>query len=235
MDQSLTNIISIDIGNTNKKAYLFKNEQEPKAFNLDELNSFAKSEDLNTENTKTIISNVTLNNQKDLINPYDISKYLKDNSFFDLNLSYSKTIGIDRVLASFFVSKKQDKAIVIDTGSFTTVDIIENNNLKAGPILPGLELLTHTYKKSQVLGSYELEASNNKINDSQSSLNKGLYLSYIAPILKYIENYKQYPVFLTGGASELLKELLSKESDFCIQKEPLLIHKSLELIARNYL
>lgn len=152
-----------------------------------------------------------------------------ENSFLDMKVDYSKTLGEDRLYQAYFLHKlfPQEKITLIDAGTFITVDHIDSEGFKGGFIFPGIRIFLNTYQRGQRLNS-DLELPTNldislpkNTQDAMIEASK----SYLRGILETCVE-KESTVILTGGNGKLLADSLGLDTYF-----PHLIHYSLFFIA----
>src|SRR5690606_20309628 len=99
---------------------------------------------LTNDNTLLVPSKVSLSNNLPKfslnLSPNDLRE---KNFLLDMPIHYTESLGEDRLIAAFntFKNHSQEKILVIDSGSFTTVDLVTKNGFMGGYILPGKKLL----------------------------------------------------------------------------------------------
>jgi pantothenate kinase type III len=160
--------------------------------------------------TKTLVSRV--GSYKLLPGEIDIKDYLQEGKFLEMPVVYTETIGIDRVLCAYAIYPTQKKKLIIDCGTFTTIDFVAGGRHSAGAILPGLKLIGESYLKGEDLMAPNLHLDNPSltVHNTQSAIDLGAELSFITPIVHYIKEFNYDRVYLTGGASEVACEMLKK-------------------------
>ena len=206
---SSNKLLTIDIGNSYSKCSLIVGH-ESYFFDIKQLQSKVNDHQLNSKNTSTYISNVTdqeVNIDLDFINLKD---HFNGSNFFTMPVKYNQTLGIDRIIAAYYVFKKFKSACIIDSGTFTTVDFVSKEGFLGGYILPGLELLKKAYLNGVNLKSFtpSLKEETGLPQNSQDSINSGLTTAFIAPINKLLEKSNQKDIFITGGQSNELPRFI---------------------------
>jgi pantothenate kinase type III len=164
----------------------------------------------------------------------DVAQLRKKNSFLEMELNYSTTLGIDRLVCAYALFPATEKLIVIDTGSFTTVDSIDDRSFYGGPILPGLELISSTYEKGAQLHAPQRLCTPNEIHTQSTAeaINQGYFYSTIIPLVEIIKRQEVGQVVLTGGASNEVQKLLKEQlNDISIHYKPNLLFEGLKKIA----
>lgn len=223
----------IDIGNSNChcgiifnkeiiQTYRFKNSNLNK-YNI--LSNTYKHIYISTTNLN-IIPNITnlFNTQYTILNNHINTKILSNTP---------NEIGADRYANLIYLSKiNQKSGIVIDCGTATTIDVIHNNKIIGGTILPGLKSSFNAIRSNcQLLNSikwkdiiynqyYHLwdDKFNNIINlNTYQNIYSGIILANVLTIKQYIKiiknkYFKQQDinVFITGGLSRYIIQYLPK-------------------------
>lgn len=231
-------IITIDQGNTNTKIGLF-NIQENSFSNLNQsqLEESIKNHLYTPLNTRMVLSSVVSQNFNIDFPITNIKEFFKDNKFLDMPVLYSESLGIDRLAISYYCFNHfKNKSLVIDSGTFTTSDIVEESGFSGGYILPGIELIKKTYQAGNQLKSPDsIEIVTNKLpQTTENAISQGALLSIISPINEIIYRNKPQNIILTGGNGDFLAKLLKKQpfqQDASIQFDSNLIHKALRVIA----
>lgn len=225
-------LLSIDLGNTHSKSALLDEDLNVLVdFDYKSLNEIIFQYGLNRENTIAGLSSVT--HEKPILpfKTFFVSNYFKDSKFLNMPVHYSQTLGEDRLIQAWYLySQFNKKMILIDTGTFTTIDFIDIKGLNGGFILPGLELLFETYQKGNNLKSYNnlyLENLSQRSipNNTKDAIMAGAYLSYITPIREIISNNSDYEVYITGGNQHQITS--SIENSHQLIRSPHLIHQSI--------
>ena len=215
-------LLTIDIGNTctgaavfDKKDIIFKNKlSTPVEISERFLKSLIKPEYKDKIN-KIIISSVVPLIDKSI--SISIEKLFRKRAFFidfktdtgiKLKIDIPEEMGADRIAGSvgalhFF----KPPFIIIDSGTATTFDIInENYEYIGGSILPGVDISI----KSLANNTAKLNKINFKIPDSiigtntEESIKAGIFYSYIGGLNFMIDEYKKIlenkaRVIVTGG------------------------------------
>ena len=137
-------LASIDIGNSQVKIGLFKEDKLYKAENVETSAILNYLRENNVRNL--IISSVNEKNSliSELSKEYHNLLELTAETPVPLKINYEtpNTLGIDRVAAAIgAVNRFQGPLVVIDAGSCITCDLIDENNIfRGGTISPGLQM-----------------------------------------------------------------------------------------------
>lgn len=217
-------LLAIDVGNTRIKFAVFNdNKMIHKASCLSiDCVSFLENllEDFPTVNNTILASVGQLNNEVIIL----LKKFTKlflvsDFHKFPFLNQYKtpNTLGIDRKVlvsgASLLYPKKN--CLVIDAGTCITFDFIDNeNNYLGGAISPGIGL---RYKS---LNNYTanlplLEKSipiffigNSTVNAIHSGVTLGVIMEINSQIERYVSEFKDLTIILTGGDTDFLAKSL---------------------------
>jgi len=231
-------ILTIDIGNSNKKYSVFSEDA------LVEHGTYRDQQEL-SHMTKVILSSVKKENS--FISPLErrVSHFIKNNSLIDMPIHYSKEVGEDRLASAYYVFKNwSGKNLCIDTGTFTTVDTVSSNGFEGGVILPGLKNIEEIYNKGDLLRPYKIVKDSSYFEthspkNTQSAIKEGIKLSYLAPLLMIIKQQNPNYIIITGGNGELLHSFLTDillKEGFAVERvqyNKQLIHQGLHLMAKE--
>ena len=226
-------IITIDNGNTNPHVGIFQND---KLESVIPLKNFSPLDD-----DFILISDVgaTL----PFAPSFDLKSMRKTNAFFDMPVNYANTLGEDRLIASYSLFKQlkpSDRILLIDAGTFITMDLISEKGFLGGYIFPGLNAFLSTYQQGQKLFVPEIknEAMNQNLpNTTEDAILKATDC-YLESILEsIIKKTSPNKIMLTGGSLEFVKNKILKFNLLKVQLETChhLIHSSLYLIFQHHL
>lgn len=211
-------MILCDIGNTTFHFFDTKKETSQRIF-LDEAipSLYAKKKiyyiSVNNKATKKLKSSC----KKSI----DLSKYLS------FETQYTG-MGIDRKVACSLY----ENAIIVDSGSAITVDVMQNAQHLGGFILPGLRALKEFYPRI----SKKLEIQfDKKVNlehlpqNTRSAISYAVLQSIVLPIQNEMKKYENLPCIITGGDGKFLSKLIPNSE----YKKHLLFESMKEIIDAN--
>ncbi|WP_457564659.1 type III pantothenate kinase [Caminibacter sp.] len=115
---------------------------------------------------------------------------------------YSNTLGIDRIMAC----KTIKDGVVIDAGSFITLDVMEDGLHLGGVIMPGLYKLKEIFAKNSVLNKEFVYPTSIPPKNTAEAVNEGSIGMVVEMIKKYSINKK---IYFTGGDGEFLAKILN--------------------------
>lgn len=123
-----------------------------------------------------------------------------------------KEVGSDLVCTAAYAASKTNEAIVVNIGTATTISHVKDKALQGTIICPGLQTSYNALTKmASKLNEITLKISNKNIGRStEESISIGVlngHAEMIRALVKKI-NINNATVFLSGGASVLIKELL---------------------------
>jgi type III pantothenate kinase len=237
--------LTFDIGNTNQTVSIFdKNEKFIKKIPFDKISTLTKEYKLTIANTFGCVSSVKDSNLIDIPFKHQLSrKLLLHKKFLEMPVNYSETIGDDRLVNAYFLFKQNLKSkVVIDAGTFTTIDFVDENGLHGGYILPGINELKNTYKQGENLKRFIDKSSLVKgytkqtPQDTAVAIEQGILASFYFPIKGLIKQFNPEQVIVTGGNGEDVAQFLkeaAQNSNYTLQYGPELIHRSLCFIAKR--
>jgi pantothenate kinase type III len=227
-------IITVDAGNSKLKFSLFNSNGECLTFfDLQSLTDITFKFKLTPKNTQAIISNVTKDEINLPFNILDIRSLFKNKMFLDMPINYNEKLGLDRIaIAYHHIKTKALPALLIDSGTFTTVDTISSKGFEGGYILPGLELIQNSYLRGANLSKAKEDYSSilETPHSTEEAISKGAILTYLSPIERLIKLESHEVTVITGGNSKTLFQYLSKSSPSPLQVDENLIHKALFFI-----
>ena len=162
---------------------------------------------------------------KRLLKKYPDSINIKDIISFDTTY---KGMGIDRKVVCSYLND----AIIVDSGSAITIDVMKKGKHRGGFILPGIGAYKKIYP--QISKKLSFQFSNNINLDkmpltTNDAINYAILNSIVSSILKVYKKYK-LPIYFTGGDSiKILKYFIN--SDIKYEKD--LIFKSMAKIIKE--
>ncbi len=223
---------TLDIGNTNQTLIKHNSLQ---CFN----DSFNQLDSVNIdEDIPILLSSVNdekIPNKKKLLRP---RSYITNSSLIDMNINYEETLGEDRLISAFYLFGKDDKLkLHIDSGSFTTIDLIDNSGFQGGVILPGIEKICETYSSGKNLHrpSPPPSFSYHTPQKTDDALKMGATLSILSPIIKILEYTKPDDIYISGGNAGFIQNLLSSVGFTNTIKSTQLVHRGLYKLAQRIL
>ncbi len=173
----------------------------------------------------------------------------QNRTFAGMPIQYTSTLGEDRLVQAAYLFNTQKKndlqkgLLLIDAGTFITVDHINHKGFLGGHILPGVQTLLDSYSKGARLPHFYKEelttvfSNPNKQAPPQTTKEavqdsiRRLYQLFFIDLLKQFTFGK---VIYTGGDGSFLKDNLSSTQESKnIQVIPHLIHHSLHFLART--
>ena len=216
-------IYTIDIGNQHSCVGIFTG---------DELATVGPISDISlpTDETCIIYSSV---GKKNKLPGQNASDFFTNGHFLNMPIRYTQELGIDRAVLSYYFFKgvQTPPTLIIDSGTFMTLDFITSEGFMGGLILPGVDLYLNTFTKAARIPKISKEDI--PIKPSPFSLGNCTHTSITSGLTAFIEGvlkemltvYKPKNIYLTGGTGKLLQQFLPK-AEF----HPHFIHLSLRRI-----
>lgn len=159
-----------------------------------------------------------------------VRDYWRGNKFHGMNVGYAKTLGEDRLMTAFYAYKKlKERVLLIDAGTFVTMDVVTPEGFLGGYIIPGTESYFSTYQRGENLKDFGLPfmASTSLPSTTEEAMSLS-YTAFAALARKIISEHQIQKVLITGGASSHWEELLSDlKTASIVETDPDLIHSSL--------
>ncbi len=135
-----------DIGNSNPHVGQWKKGQLKKITPL----SFEELKDLPQK--RTMISSVSREVKSSKI--FQDFNSNEGNSFLGMPISYERTLGHDRLaIAHYCFHALKAPVIIIDSGTFLTIDHVNERGFQGGYIIPGVVTLAQSYQRGAQLFS----------------------------------------------------------------------------------
>jgi len=231
-------LITLDLGNSHPHAGCFLKEENQ--WVLSNVVPFFKLQDLlselklNSNNTQFVMSEVK-SYDSELVHFIKqgylitrIKEYWRGQRFAGMPVHYSPSLGEDRLIQSFYAYKTSKlPTLIIDAGTFTTIDLVNQEGFKGGYIIPGLNLYFSLFQSGQNLKNINpretLESS--LPSDTNSAMTEG-YLAFRLLIEKFKNEYFPSEIILTGGQALNWKNFLSP-MDLSLTIDPHYIHKAI--------
>ena len=172
-------------------------------------------------------------------NPHFVS-FNKTKQNIKINLTNKNQVGADRIVNTVAVkSLYKAPTLVIDFGTATTFDVINNSdNYIGGLITPGINLsLQNLFSKTSKLPLVKFKKINSIIGkNTKNAIQNGLYWGYIGLvtyIIKKIQTKFKKKLFCvsTGGLSKIISKDINLINTV---NENLTIHGLIEIFKLNY-
>lgn len=233
-------LVTIDFGNTNPHAGLFQKEQNEwklvKVSPWAELQIYLNQLQMNSANTSMVLCEVKardeeilkLKEQGFLIT--HLKDYWRGERFAGMPVNYAKTLGEDRLIQAFYAYKKlKENILLIDAGTFATMDVVTSKGFEGGYIIPGLKQYFETFKKGEQLKEVTLsEELSVSLPHTTSHAMRDSYVAFAALAQKLISEHQIQKVLLTGGQSGIWKQIFDSQGlSVIVQEDPTLIHWAL--------
>jgi type III pantothenate kinase len=172
-------------------------------------------------------------------------------TYFDVPLEIRvdepSRVGIDRLLGALAADRLRDPgrpAIVVDLGTAITVDLLEADGAFAGgAILPGIAMTARALaEQTDALPKLRLTELNEPPNalgkSTEAAIESGLYWGAVGAIRELIAKFSSTSnavpdVFLTGGASRYVAELLTVDAMRPAHHVPHLVLSGIALVAEK--
>lgn len=224
---------TFDFGNSHPHVGLFEEHQLKRVVSLREFLQHYSIEEIN--GSRLIASQVgplpeTFAAYQKMLVPIPSPR---DGSFLGMPLSYAPTIGQDRLIQAWHLFQSQRKRIVlIDAGTFMTMDLIGPEGFLGGLIQPGLTPFLQSYKRGLLLPELSQLVPDFKDRlpqTTQEAISYGIRLYFSSSIQEFLRRTKPEAIYLTGGSSQFLEELM--ETDIPLTVAPHLIHEALHQLA----
>lgn len=219
--------LTLDLGNSNPHFAKFVNGS------LESLESIDKFDSNQFQNDLLAISSVkaTIPDQYKIKNTFLVSDYFKNRKFLDMPVNYTKTLGQDRLVQSYYLYNNEtvNNILLIDAGTFTTLDIVSKNGFQGGYIIPGVEILSQNFDLGDNLYSIQIDGQPKTLlpNTTEEAMVSGLETMLLSFIQKIIKDNLVDKIYITGGKGSLINRILQDSIKTSVKLESNLIHYSL--------
>lgn len=223
----MENLLTIDNGNTSSTVGLYETGLS-KVVPLEDLSADEKSK------VSVVISSQVGDGFKDWEGPkfIELKSLIKDNHLLEMPINYSESLGEDRLAGAYWIFKniiktrKAEKVMFIDAGTFTTLDLITSDGFEGGHIFPGTGTLLKSFSEGKklpnlpVIEMNELTAlpksTEQAIYSSVQMAEQGLYE-------KWWDRFRPEIIILSGGLAFWHKKYLPEQ----IIEQPHIVHLGL--------
>ena len=232
-------LVTLDFGNTNPHAGLFQKSAQGwqllKVVPFAELALYLSQLGMNANNTSLVLAQVK-EREEELL-PFiqeqgflltRLQDYWRGERFAGMPVHYAKTLGQDRLIEAYYIYKKHKIAsLVIDAGTFVTMDVVSPQGFLGGYIIPGIETYFNTFQRGEQLRDVSLahDFTQTLPNKTAEAMTES-YTAFAALAEKIVREHKIEKIFITGGMAEVWKKLATFEGT-TVETIPELIHHSL--------
>jgi type III pantothenate kinase len=166
-----------------------------------------------------------------------VANFKNHGHFLDMHSDYEESIGDDRIVQAYFLYRKKlltgeaPSLLLIDAGTFITLDFITQNGHHGGMIYPGPQTFLNSYTK----GAHLPKLNAASLRDNFLMTPPGMGRSTQDSITQALKHYlREIPksihadnIVLTGGYAQLLLPVFREIKGVQVQVIPELIHTSL--------
>ncbi len=233
-------LVTLDFGNSHPHAGLFqKNNNEWQLIKVvpwKELQLYLTQLKMSPNNSSVVLSQVSAREEEmfPLLQQgfllTRVRDYWRGEKFAGMPVHYAKTLGEDRLIEAFYCFKKfKIPTLIIDAGTFVTLDVVTTDGFKGGYIIPGTESYFETFKKGEQLRDVGLEAEFEQLlpqNTSQAMTES--YTAFAALAKNLISEHKVQKIVLTGGKAAIWESFFKdQKGSVVVETQPHLIHWAL--------
>ncbi len=233
-------LVTLDFGNSHPHAGLFQKNQGSwgliKVAPLVELPLYLQQLGMSAHNTSVVVCEVRpreeeltkLMEQGFLVTR--VKDYWRGKRFAGMPVDYAATLGEDRLIEAFFAFKKEKiSQLIIDAGTFVTMDVVTENGFEGGYIIPGLNAFCETFGKGEQLKAVSLEALPSfALPKDTAGAMIGSYTAFAALAKKLVLERGLRKIVITGGQGEIWRGFFEDLGDApVVEITPHLIHWAL--------
>lgn len=223
-------LLTLDIGNTNIKAGVFKDEHLEDHFIFDDitaLKSFLKKHVISSIAISSVVPKKTKLIVEELSASYNFKPFIINYNYkFNLKIDYKtpETLGIDRICSAEGAYKLCSNSLMagtyilaIDFGTATTINIVKHPNIFTGGLIaPGINTMFNSLStQTSQLPGLTIDNYNFIIgDDTHSSIASGVINSAVGLIEKVVsyindlDDCSNLIIYATGGMADKLQKFL---------------------------
>lgn len=233
-------LITLDFGNTNPHAGLFQKTGNAwvlvKTVPLQELAIYLDQLNMSANNSSVVVCEVKsredeiqkLQEQGFLVTR--VRDYWRGTKFAGMPVNYAKTLGEDRLIEAFYCYKKlKAPVLIIDAGTFVTMDVVTPEGFLGGYIIPGGEAYLSTYGRGEQLKDVSLTLSfKHSLPTETADAMTESYMAFAALANKLVKDFALQKIVITGGLTSLWEGLFpDKPEGVVVEGNKDLIHWAL--------
>lgn len=214
-------LITLDFGNSNPHAGLFQKTHNEwtliKTVPLQELSLFLNQLGMSANNSSVVVCEVKaredeiqkLQEQGFLVTR--LKDYWRGSRFAGMPVHYAKTLGEDRLIEAFYCYKKiKAPVLIIDAGTFVTMDVVTPDGFQGGYIIPGGEAYLSTFGKGEQLKDVPLTLSlKHSLPTETADAMTESYIAFAALAKKLVKDFALQKIVITGGLTNLWEGLFT--------------------------
>lgn len=246
----MDSLITIDNGNTHPHVGFFQHKKLQQVFSLEEFSRKSLWKKGPYRDSPIVLSHVGKNlpfikTLKSRI--FDLHQFKSKKFFLRMPFNYTSTLGDDRLYQSYYIFHKnklrQKTSLLIDAGTFTTIDRITAAGAEGGFIFPGTQVFLNAYRAGNHLPQLQSKdvSFGLRLSTPHSTEEAILKAAQIYSRSLYLEIFRLYPdiqeIILTGGSAthhaKILKTLdlpAGLRLRLRLRQDKHLIHKSMAII-----
>lgn len=233
-------IVTIDFGNSHPHAGLFSRKGHEwellKVVPFAELALYLDQLGFTPDNTSLVLCEVKAR-ENELLPLIEkgflltrVKDYWRGKMFAGMPVHYAQTLGEDRLIEAFATFKKtKTPTLIIDAGTYTTVDVVTEKGFEGGYIIPSFESYLKTFERGQNLKEVVVEKQlSEELPQTTPKAMAGGYQAFGALANNLLEQHGIRKVLLTGGQAELWEGFFDDgRPSLVVEKNSHLIHSSL--------
>ncbi len=233
-------LITVDFGNSHPHAGLFQKNggewQFLKSVPWNELALFTEPLGFSPNNSSIVLSEVKPREdelfhwQKQGYLLTRVKDYWRGKKFAGMPVNYQESLGQDRLIEAFYCFKKEKiSSLIIDAGTFTTMDVVTTEGFQGGYIFPSFEKYSQLFQAGENLKNRDLQLTSSLTLPSETNAAMAQsYSAFFALAQELINRHQIKKVTLTGGKSSSWEALFrERKGDWVVETSPHLIHSAL--------
>jgi pantothenate kinase type III len=234
-------LITLDLGNTNPHAGIFHkvsgNWSLIKVVPLNELTLYLSQMGMSAHNSSVVVAAVKpredelarLQEQGFIMTR--VRDYWRGQKFAGMPVHYTQTLGEDRLMEAFYQFKREKiPSLIINAGTFVTMDVVTHEGFQGGYIIPGLKAYQSSFLWGEQLKQIQLpETISWDLPRKTPDAMANSYSAFAALAKKLIQEHHLQKVLISGGFSSLWENFFTPPpSGVVVEVNPHLIHWALQ-------
>jgi len=215
------NLLTLDFGNTQAHAALFKHGRQLAVGELSAVSGWLEKFELNFGEVSAVLCQVKSYEAemepllKQGLLCERVQDYWKGQRFAGMPVHYAQSLGEDRLIQAWWAFKNiKAPVLVVDAGTFFKIDVINPEGFQGGYILPGLKLLGEDLGQGEQLRSVEFAGIEKNLltgealpHTTADALQAGA-IAYAALIQRLLLRWGITQIVISGGDSERVEAFL---------------------------
>jgi type III pantothenate kinase len=232
-------LITLDFGNTNPHAGIFLKKAQSwelaQVVPFTELGSHLGQYGLSAHNSHLVVCEVKAREEELAFYQQQgylltrLKDYWRGKKFAGMPVHYAQTLGEDRLINAYFLYKRAlNPTLLIDAGTYTTLDLITEAGLAGGYIVPGQRSYLEAFKQGEQLKQVHITPQlGDELPQTTPDAMGRSYRAFLTLAIELIKRHNIQNVVLTGGEHRSWVDALINTQGIVVEARPHLLHSAL--------